>query len=245
MEEEKNSTTEESQAVEITATPDDSEHHHSGRSDTSRPNHLRVLIENRRSLIRQSILSIEDPEKGGAEEEDEDEDAVHAEEGDLVVSQGSNWKLLQGLTKKLAVARKAFSENEVEVRLSDVSYHIPLKLAQPTIDTWLNQNICYKTYKLCGRVVDSFKKHKEAGLGFFEPFEKKPILKNVNLIFKPSKSYLILGPPGCGKTSLLKVVAGLLPQEYSINGEPLKRKPHLTGKVEYNGVNPNVSLCFF
>lgn len=62
-------------------------------------------------------------------------------------------------------------------------------------------------------------------------YEKKWILQDINLILKPGKTYLVMGPPSCGKTSLLKAVAGLLKAE----GEG--------GKIEYNGVSRKVSSC--
>ena len=34
------------------------------------------------------------------------------------------------------------------------------------------------------------------------------ILENVSLLLEPGKSYLLLGPPKSGKTSLLKAIAG-------------------------------------
>ena len=32
------------------------------------------------------------------------------------------------------------------------------------------------------------------------PYAKKPVLKDINLVLKPGTTYLVLGPPGCGKT---------------------------------------------
>ncbi|KAG0520026.1 hypothetical protein BDA96_08G037400 [Sorghum bicolor] len=52
------------------------------------------------------------------------------------------------------------------------------------------------------------------------------ILHGVSGVVKPSRLTLLLGPPGCGKTTLLKALAGKL----STSG--LK----VTGEVEYNGV---------
>ncbi|KAJ7955316.1 Pleiotropic drug resistance transporter [Quillaja saponaria] len=53
---------------------------------------------------------------------------------------------------------------------------------------------------------------------------KLSILKDVSGIIKPSRLTLLLGPPGCGKTTLLLALAGKLAQ-------PLK----MEGEISYNG----------
>ncbi|KAF0684229.1 Aste57867_23783 [Aphanomyces stellatus] len=60
--------------------------------------------------------------------------------------------------------------------------------------------------------------------------ETKFILKNINAIFKPRTMTLVLGPPGCGKTTLLKHLAGIL---------HVKGKEELLGSVTYNGCKPD------
>ncbi|XP_062144197.1 pleiotropic drug resistance protein 3-like [Alnus glutinosa] len=50
------------------------------------------------------------------------------------------------------------------------------------------------------------------------------IIKDVSGIIKPGRITLLLGPPGCGKTSLLKALSGNLDQSLK-----------LTGKISYNG----------
>ena len=70
------------------------------------------------------------------------------------------------------------------------------------------------------------------------PFASKPILDDINLVLKPGTTYLVLGPPGCGKTSLLKAIAGRLPNHApnKKNADPPKDRAYQTGRVEYNGV---------
>lgn len=65
----------------------------------------------------------------------------------------------------------------------------------------------------------------------FGHYEQKYILKDINLVLKPGRTYLVMGPPGCGKTSLLKSIAGRLKKVSSPAGN---------GKIEYNGVSMEV-----
>lgn len=50
--------------------------------------------------------------------------------------------------------------------------------------------------------------------------EEQTILKNVHLHLKPGKTYLVLGAPRSGKSSLLKLIAGRLPRDsdHSLGG---------------------------
>ncbi|KAL5204060.1 hypothetical protein ABZP36_008931 [Zizania latifolia] len=63
-------------------------------------------------------------------------------------------------------------------------------------------------------------------LGLSRRQARIPILNDVTGILKPSRLTLLLGPPGCGKTTLLMALAGKLNKNLKVSGE-----------VEYNGVN--------
>ena len=57
-------------------------------------------------------------------------------------------------------------------------------------------------------------------------FDGESILKNINMIFKPGEVTVITGHSGTGKSSLLKVINGIIP-EYN-NAE-------LEGDIVFNG----------
>ncbi|XWS08431.1 hypothetical protein CRYUN_Cryun40dG0002000 [Craigia yunnanensis] len=57
---------------------------------------------------------------------------------------------------------------------------------------------------------------------------KRVILNDVSGIIKPSRLTLLLGPPGCGKTTLLLALAGKLDQSLKV-----------TGEISYNGYSLN------
>lgn len=44
---------------------------------------------------------------------------------------------------------------------------------------------------------------------FFSPFEKFTVIKNFSLKINEGEFILIVGPNGCGKTTLLKIIAGI------------------------------------
>ena len=61
--------------------------------------------------------------------------------------------------------------------------------------------------------------------------EERFILNDINLHLKPGKSYLILGPPASGKTSLLKAIASLLDGQTVHSKNEVSRGPNRQGCV--------------
>lgn len=57
--------------------------------------------------------------------------------------------------------------------------------------------------------------------GLSAGYRQRPVLQNVNLAFLPGKVTVLLGPNGCGKSTLIKTAIGLLP---SISGSILYDK---------------------
>ncbi|XP_037468082.1 ABC transporter G family member 41-like [Triticum dicoccoides] len=62
-------------------------------------------------------------------------------------------------------------------------------------------------------------------LGLNRGQERTHMLKDVTGVLQPSRMTLLLGPPGCGKTTLLLALAG-----------KLNRNLKVSGRIEYNGV---------
>ena len=169
-------------------------------------------------------------------------------------------KKLRQLHKRLSVYQDRVPERLVEVRMKDFSYYIPIKADAPTVKTVGNQSICYAAYEFFRR-LHQYRRHvKESrhtsskttdapnhrrssrwspvsASDILLPFDKKPVLSDINLVLKPGRTYLVLGPPESGKTTLLKAIAGRLPVGKNVlDGKPSKNRPHQEGRIEYNGV---------
>lgn len=65
-------------------------------------------------------------------------------------------------------------------------------------------------------------------------YGKKQILEKLNYKFEKGKSYVILGRSGCGKSSLLKLIAGLLKQT---KGVTIRENGYKTYLLHQNYVN--------
>ena len=116
-------------------------------------------------------------------------------------------------------------ENTVEIHLKDFRYTVKVDPAAEKIPTVYNEGMCYKLSKWIQRRRMGIAKEKQVD---------KVILDDINLVLKPSKMYLVLGPPGSGKTSLLRAIAGRLPKA---NGAAIE------GIVTYNGLSLKVRHC--
>ncbi|KAF2906177.1 hypothetical protein DAI22_12g000100 [Oryza sativa Japonica Group] len=107
---------------------------------------------------------------------------------------------------------------------------------QPTVEVrWRNVQVEADCQVVSGKplptllnTVLSLQQVLTTALGLSRRHARIPILNDVTGILKPSRLTLLLGPPGCGKTTLLLALAGKLNKNLKV-----------TGQVEYNGVNLN------
>ncbi|KAF0715988.1 hypothetical protein As57867_003073, partial [Aphanomyces stellatus] len=120
-------------------------------------------------------------------------------------------KLMEQIRSKLG---KTTQLPTCTINMLDVGYIAPVTLSSAKVQTLAN-SVPLPTF---GRRKASSTLH------------TKFILKNINAIFKPGTMTLVLGPPGCGKTTLLKHLAGIL---------HVKGKEELLGSVTYNGCKPD------
>jgi ABC-type glutathione transport system ATPase component len=138
----------------------------------------------------------------------------------------------------------------VQVNVRNVSYAVPVQLDKHTKTTVVNQSVCYFAYEFFRRLASLCTSRNPAAsaryqvqdfASLFVPFESRPVLSNISLVLRPGQTYVVLGPPGCGKTTLLKAISGRLAHSKSaVSGQPVRGRPYLEGTIEYNGVSVEV-----
>lgn len=142
-------------------------------------------------------------------------------------------------------------ERLVEVRLHDYSYQVPVPAGNaPTIKTVANQSLCYAAYEFVRR-FHLYCWQGSSGISrkntndddhnpswtpvraseIVAPFADLEILSHIDLVLRPGRTYLVLGPPASGKTTLLKAIAGRLPSPSNNNST------NTNGRIEYNGIS--------
>jgi ABC-type multidrug transport system ATPase subunit len=108
----------------------------------------------------------------------------------------------------------------LEVRIQSATYeYIEKERDHTKISTVYNTSCLYSLTRSLGRASKCQPHTKKNKI-------KRPILKDINLVIQPGKQYLVLGPPGSGKSSLLKMIAGLM---------PVNKHHSLDGSITYNG----------
>jgi ABC-type multidrug transport system ATPase subunit len=108
----------------------------------------------------------------------------------------------------------------LEVRLENITYTVKVPaLGEDTIGTVLTSSPIY--------IAMTYLKRLWRGQALNAPTSDQHLLKDINLVFKPGKSYLVLGHPAAGQSWLLRLVAGLL--------RPHNKSHTLQGSILYNG----------
>jgi hypothetical protein len=116
-------------------------------------------------------------------------------------------------------AKKAVRHLSLEVRMENLTYSVPISSEAGKVMTVYNSSFLYPVYKFFQRTWRGEKK-KASRIG------TKKVLDDINLVLKPGKMYLLLGPPTSGKTTLLRAISG--------NLHPGKEET-LEGTIKYNG----------
>ena len=133
---------------------------------------------------------------------------------------------METIQKEYRRCMKGYNEFPLEVRLRNVSYTVPIDANSTKIQTVYNASCLYPVFKFFKRRIVRC-----------EPVPvprivQKHVLQNINLVLKPGRQYLVLGPPGSGKTSLLQAIVGLI--------KP-KVEETFVGDISYNGRTLDVS----
>ncbi|KAK3005005.1 hypothetical protein RJ639_016122 [Escallonia herrerae] len=132
--------------------------------------------------------------------------------------ENDNLRLLQKLRKRIDKVGMKLPAVEVKYKNLHVAAECEVVNGKP-LPTLLNslQSLIFGMAKLPGL------KSKEANIS---------IINDVSGIIKPGRMTLLLGPPGFGKTSLLKALSGTLNTSLK-----LSHSPWVSGEVSYNGHN--------
>lgn len=77
-------------------------------------------------------------------------------------------------------------------------------------------------------------------------FDKKPILKNINLKVESGEKVIIIGPNGCGKTTLLRLISGylspssgeILLKNKNIKEYKIKERAKILAMINQSGKTP-------
>jgi hypothetical protein len=147
---------------------------------------------------------------------------LKAEVEDEMVDKDASGKVHEAklmLKEYYRYAKKGVRNLSVEVRMENLTYSVPISSEAGKVMTVYNSSFLYPVYKFFQRTWRGETK-KPSRIG------TKKVLDDINLVLKPGKMYLLLGPPTSGKTTLLRAISG--------NLHPGKEEK-LEGTIKYNG----------
>ena len=189
-------------------------------SQQQRADHLQTLLMKRKTTVRYLDRQLKDSASASS---DSLSDQAYLSETTKQKARHER-AALRKVEKYLRELKRYFDldANTVEIHMKEFCYIAKVYPSTQKIYTVYNKGICYKLSKWLER-----RRNGEPKVEKIDKF----ILNSINLVLKPSNMYLVLGPPGGGKTSLLRAIAGRLSVS---NGEKTK------GSVTYNGLSLKV-----
>ena len=207
-----------------------------------RGGHMDKLLKDKRKSMKvlfplDSQLESFNEEDGEEEEDDDVEKDVPVDLKSSVILnrekmsyevQSEFVRNLQEVMGKIGGVEAVSPVPPLEIRVQNFSFKVPSRANGPGKDDI--STVATPLFKIRSMLIKFLQYHKQ------EKKEKlvTSVLSNVNLVLKPKKMYLVLGPPQSGKTSLLKAIGGSLPQGNFPSG--FSEKKHLTGQVLYNNL---------
>jgi len=225
------------------------------RSSHRRPDHMSELVRIRRESMR---LLFPTGTGGDIDEDkaDDDEDAAAEQGEEIQLDPVGNLHMfketleldspfVRRLQELFPNAAKTNGDNNIdsdlkhptiEIRLRNVNYKVPIQVVDADgddgIKTIYNSSPIYKL----AQIVKGEKKNKKKILA-------KSTLTDINIVLKPKKMYLILGPPQSGKTTLLQAIAGRLPIaandktfKVTTSNQHEEQQLYLSGQILYNNL---------
>ncbi|KAK1936666.1 ABC transporter G family member 29 [Phytophthora citrophthora] len=135
------------------------------------------------------------------------------ESGQSLMTQGST--VFHDVVANTVESALGRSLPQMEVRCKDVSLIAEVSIVQRSANVKSELPTIYNSIK---HVVQKFTANRNV--------TKRYILNRVNAVFEPGTITLLLGQPGSGKSSLLKLLSGQFPMEKNIR---------VDGEITYNG----------
>ncbi|CAK9153839.1 unnamed protein product [Ilex paraguariensis] len=134
-----------------------------------------------------------------------DQDKKQLMESILKVVENDNEKFLQRLRNR--TDRVGIEIPKIEVRFQNLSIEGDAYVGSRALPTLLNSTL---------NTIEGF-----LGMIHLSPSKKRivQILKDVNGVIKPSRLTLLLGPPGSGKTTLMRALAGKPDDDLRVTGK--------------------------